>query len=921
MKSFASLTLGGVLAVALLLTGCGQQPRAEVPTPDGYVTMQLGLSAGQLAGAALEAQGVPFTSAGSAGAELVSVSVFDKNAQPVAFTLTPGGYMADPSGTLTTVPLTPANESATLTLLAAGNPYQFVAHGYGQAGNPSVIAYDAQTKLVGSGTTVTLGLKSVLGSAVLVPRYPANYAAPSAAPFDLLLVVTANGYSAFPGGDYLQVPLGDFAVQYGAVTGASVTDSSDRGLRLVIDECQVGVAQGHVAGLVWNGSAVVPGQVTLPAYGIGCQTSGANLDADLQAPTVSISYDAATLTVSGTAQDANDRIAKVQVWDGAKLLASTDPSEESAAVAYFQFALGLDTFSVTLKEAPLGGLQALAFDPAGNEGQSATTFTQANVWVDASAAAGGDGSEAQPFTTIGAGVSAVGVGGTVWVRPGSYPENVVIAKDLKLLSTGGASVTSIVGQQAGGELGTVVVSGGTSGFQLGAAGHGFHIVGIDGPAGIEKAAVYFQGAHSGAAVIGNDIEANGDAGLTTEYGAAVAGLVISQNRFTGQTFLGANPAGDGFSQQFSLLNVPRQLVVVASGATFTSFTDNTILGTAGGLNAANAPQGNTLVTLDGTGGLISGNEFAGYTTRYGTSLRVRGAGTTIVGNTFQSTSLPASVGHVLVQNNALDAALVSANTFDKGVWVASAAGGTIGSALPTSFPAAMSDTVVNVLPGTYAVGAHIVALAPGLTLRGPNADAPQGTLHGPEAVIEGGVAIAAANVTVSGLSFTGFGAYLGDVSAIYLAAGATGTTISNNVVTGAGSGRGVINAMGGPISAAISGNHFEHLTTGAFAQGGATYTVSANLFSNNEAGVGTDTGGQSVTGNTFTNNAEGVGLGAAGNTVTGNTFGAGHASYVTDYTGSYDLSALLSANTFSPAATVGTYLPSWTATAYPALVP
>src|SRR5690606_9915329 len=146
-------------------------------------------------------------------------------------------------------------------------------------------------------------------------------------------------------------------------------------------------------------------------------TSGANLDADLQAPTVSISYDAATLTVSGTAQDANDRIAKVQVWDGAKLLASTDPSEESAAVAYFQFALGLDTFSVTLKEAPLGGLQALAFDPAGNEGQSATTSTQANVWVDASAAAGGDGSEAQPFTTIGAGVSAVGVGGTVWVRP------------------------------------------------------------------------------------------------------------------------------------------------------------------------------------------------------------------------------------------------------------------------------------------------------------------------------------------------------------------------------------------------------------------------------------------------------------------------------------------------------------------------
>src|SRR5690606_40433439 len=98
--------------------------------------MQLGLSGGQLASAALEAQGLPFTSTGSAGAQLVSVSVLDKDAQPVAFTLTTGGYLADPNGTLTTVALTPANESATLTLLAAGNPYQFVAHGYGQAGNP-----------------------------------------------------------------------------------------------------------------------------------------------------------------------------------------------------------------------------------------------------------------------------------------------------------------------------------------------------------------------------------------------------------------------------------------------------------------------------------------------------------------------------------------------------------------------------------------------------------------------------------------------------------------------------------------------------------------------------------------------------------------------------------------------------------------
>lgn len=101
------------------------------------------------------------------------------------------------------------------------------------------------------------------------------------------------------------------------------------------------------------------------------------------------------------------------------------------SVSYFQFDLGPDTFSVVISCQPLGGLVALAFDPTGNEEQTVETVSLGNVWVDKNTAAGGGGSEAIPFTTIKAGVSAVNVGGTVWVKPETYQENVTITQNLR----------------------------------------------------------------------------------------------------------------------------------------------------------------------------------------------------------------------------------------------------------------------------------------------------------------------------------------------------------------------------------------------------------------------------------------------------------------------------------------------------------
>ncbi len=259
------------------------------------------------------------------------------------------------------------------------------------------------------------------------------------------------------------------------------------------------------------------------------------------------------------------------------------------------------------------------------------------------------------YATIQAAVDAAPAGATILVAPGTYTENVVIDKAVNLLSIEGRDSTQIVGTFGAGGQGTVTVLPGVDGVRIGATGQGFTIVGFDNPSpASEVAAVYFQGDHNGATVQGNDIVAKGDLGLLTEFSATNAHFLIDGNIFSGQTFTGTTVpeqtwGGSYSSQQFTVANLPRQVVVISGGANAGSnhtsdivFTNNQVTAKAGALDPTGVAHGNILVTIDALGSTIANNVFSGFTTVEG--LRFRGPSATVTGNQFDNSGTGNTTG-------------------------------------------------------------------------------------------------------------------------------------------------------------------------------------------------------------------------------------------------------------------------------------
>ncbi len=281
------------------------------------------------------------------------------------------------------------------------------------------------------------------------------------------------------------------------------------------------------------------------------------------------------------------------------------------------------------------------------------------------------------FSTIQAAIDAAGTvnGHTLSVAAGTYAENVTVNKSLTIVSVAGKGSTIINGSDVG--AGTINIT--VNNVTIGTFGKGFTINGYDtGNAGFERAAVYLTGAVSGITIRDNNVVANGEAGLLTEFNLAVSNLTVDANIFSGKTFTGAEAGDCGFANQYTASNVPRQLVVISTGTTGLLFTSNVISGTAGTSSTASSctafGQGNTLVTIDANSAIIRGNTFAGTTTRFGTSLRARGTNVSVSCNTFDNTGLGVAAAHIFFDADPLTgganpntvAGVATQNTFPNG---------------------------------------------------------------------------------------------------------------------------------------------------------------------------------------------------------------------------------------------------------------
>jgi hypothetical protein len=179
------------------------------------------------------------------------------------------------------------------------------------------------------------------------------------------------------------------------------------------------------------------------------------------------------------------------------------------------------------------------------------------------------------------------------------------------------------------------------------------VVGFDHPnPATEYSTIYFRNIGLGSAaangweVFNCEFEANGEYAFLTDYGVAVGNLNIHDCKFTGKTFVGANPAT---GNQFSVWNVPRQLIAIQSVNTGEiKFQNNEVSGSTGGLTVDGVQSFNTAITIDAVGSVISGN-IINTTSGYGFGLRARGLNSSVEDNINMGTS----AGYYILPNHSV----------------------------------------------------------------------------------------------------------------------------------------------------------------------------------------------------------------------------------------------------------------------------
>ena len=509
----------------------------------------------------------------------------------------------------------------------------------------------------------------------------------------------------------------------------------------------------------------------------------------------------------------------------------------------------------------------------------------ADIFVDGSYAGGGPGplgSETNPYTTIQAAITNASPNDTIIVEAGAYTGNILIDKALTLQGAGSGSTTinGVAGVAGVEGLGAIVVAPGVNDVTI----DGFKVVGFDGIPASETGAIYLRGAHSNITITNNNVVANGDAGLMSESGYALTGILVDGNEFSGQTFTGTEPGGNGFANQFGAngeTNVPRQLVVlgtpngagVDSPATNITFTNNLVSGTAGGISttengAATAPhpQGNTLVTIDASDSIVSDNEFTGYTNRFATQLRVREENTTVTNNEFSNAaggnlgayietdnepgivsgnSISYGDGDDLIYASAGNDAIDGGNGVDTYDMTAAGSGGAYVDLMNASFSAATgNDTLANIEnvkgsagnDGLYGTGGDNVFIATaGFDVIDGRGEGPDGDTY------DASSATAAVNVNLDAGTVAGaFSGTVNDIENVKTGTGADSITLSDDInVVDAGAGIDTAVTSANYADTAISWNDAD----GVFEVGGDTLAnVEKVTFQNSTANAADDTG-------------------------------------------------------------------------------
>lgn len=164
---------------------------------------------------------------------------------------------------------------------------------------------------------------------------------------------------------------------------------------------------------------------------------------------------------------------------------------------------------------------------------------------------------------------------------------------------------------------------------------GIKFVGFDNPnPSTEYSAIYLRNIGLGSAaangweIFENEFVADGEYAILTDYASGVANLNFHDNVISGKTFKGDNPAT---GNQFSVWNVPRQLITIQGVNVNVTFQNNEITGITGGLTVDGVPSYNTAVTIDPVGALISGNTI-NTVSGTGFGLRARGLNAVVQGN-------------------------------------------------------------------------------------------------------------------------------------------------------------------------------------------------------------------------------------------------------------------------------------------------